>query len=62
MECPVCKTRMQMQRMEGAWVEVCMEHGVWLDKGEIEAIAHASKLKGKHEGLAENLWACTHHR
>jgi Zn-finger nucleic acid-binding protein len=54
---------MEMKRIEdSAWVEVCKDHGVWLDNGELQAIMHAAKLRGKGEGLAENLWTCTHHR
>ena len=56
MECPVCKQRMEHAKIEGAWVDVCKDHGVWLDKGEIEAIIEMSKSKGESEGLVKGLW------
>ena len=47
---------MEHAKIEGAWVDVCKDHGVWLDKGEIEAIIEMSKSKGESEGLVKGLW------
>lgn len=33
MECPFCRRRAQKQ-IEGVKVDVCEDHGIWLDKGE----------------------------
>ena len=60
MECPVCKDRMEHKKIEEAWVDVCENHGVWLDKGEIEAIMDSAKHKGKSEGLVSGMWSYTH--
>lgn len=61
MECPVCKQRMKMEKIEGAWVDICAEHGVWLDKGEIEHVIESAKEIGKAEGFVTRLWSATHY-
>ena len=60
MECPVCKARMHHEKVEEIWADICKEHGVWLDKGELERIMESIKHKGKHEGLAEGLYHHMH--
>jgi Zn-finger nucleic acid-binding protein len=39
--CPVCGRRMEQQVYRKAQIEVCEQHGVWLDKGELESILEA---------------------
>ncbi len=56
MECPVCSQGMQAKAVDDVKVDVCEEHGVWLDKGEIEALLESTKKKGQNEGLAKQLW------
>lgn len=34
--CPICKAPMQTQRNEAETIDVCEEHGVWLDRFELE--------------------------
>lgn len=60
MECPVCKDRMEHQRVENAWVDVCHEHGVWLDKGEIDSIMESARQRGESEGFVKSLWGRVH--
>ncbi|OGI93487.1 hypothetical protein A3A99_03885 [Candidatus Nomurabacteria bacterium RIFCSPLOWO2_01_FULL_41_18] len=60
MECPFCKQRMQVTKIENVWVDICKEHGVWLDKGEIDALHEAAKDRGKLEGFSDGLWNSTH--
>ncbi len=36
--CPVCHEPMAQHRRELITVDVCEAHGIWLDKGELEAI------------------------
>ncbi|MBI2084617.1 MAG: zf-TFIIB domain-containing protein [Candidatus Aenigmarchaeota archaeon] len=55
MECPVCKQRMQVKTIEDVKVDVCESHGIWLDKGEVEALMEVAKKRGEHEGLIKNL-------
>jgi Zn-finger nucleic acid-binding protein len=61
MECPICKQRMQLKQIEGIRVDVCEEHGVWLDRGEIEALMESAKKRGESEGLSMSLWHVTHY-
>ena len=35
LDCPVCKTDMKHEDEGGTLVDVCHEHGVWLDKQEL---------------------------
>jgi Zn-finger nucleic acid-binding protein len=66
-ECPICKRKMIVQGREALTADACLEHGVWLDSGELEAIIgrlrrgarmnteHAYKMgykKGYAEGMA----------
>ena len=36
--CPICSQRMKPQLHSGIAVDVCDQHGLWLDKGEVAAI------------------------
>ena len=48
---------MELKRVQGVNVDICEEHGAWLDKGEIESIIEASKTTGVNEGFARSLWS-----
>ncbi len=39
--CPMCGQAMRIERKQRIEVDVCPDHGVWLDKGELEEIARA---------------------
>ena len=60
MECPVCKQRMKLEKLDGVHVDICEAHGVWLDKGEIEALVESAKRRGESEGFAKSLWSHYH--
>ncbi len=36
--CPICGTKMQTQLEFGVTVDICREHGLWLDRKELGAI------------------------
>ena len=57
MECSICTLKMQVKSIEGIKVDVCEQHGVWLDRGEIETLLETAKSKGQNEGLAKSLWS-----
>lgn len=57
MECPVCKERMKHERVDEVWVDICTEHGVWLDKGELDSLMEMSKKRGESEGFVKRLWS-----
>ncbi len=45
--CPICKTPMQKRTIpQGLVIDFCDAHGVWLDVGELEAIAAAAAQTG----------------
>lgn len=46
---------MQVKTIEDVKVDVCESHGIWLDKGEVEALMEVAKKRGEHEGLIKNL-------
>ncbi|MFW6164293.1 MAG: zf-TFIIB domain-containing protein [Planctomycetota bacterium] len=48
--CPVCGEAMIKERERGVTIDVCDEHGIWLDKGELEAIRRsvASRQRIRH--------------
>ncbi len=37
--CPICGEHMQIDDTHGIDIDVCPKHGVWLDAGELPAIA-----------------------
>ena len=55
MKCPVCHKEMEERKIERAWLDVCIEHGVWLDKGEIDTIIKSANEKGQNEGFINTL-------
>jgi Zn-finger nucleic acid-binding protein len=69
--CVICGGRMTQQIQEGVAVDVCEEHGIWLDKGELpRIISHIRERghevrraamwrtyeQGKKEGRVEGVW------
>jgi len=61
MDCPICSKRMRIEKIEGITVDICDDHGVWLDKGEIEAIIESSKKRGEGEGFVNSVWENMRH-
>jgi Zn-finger nucleic acid-binding protein len=45
--CPVCGVPMDVERKENVEIDVCAEHGIWLDQGRIEAITKAVELRSR---------------
>jgi Zn-finger nucleic acid-binding protein len=45
--CPICSEQMHVEKIKGISIDVCEEHGVWMDKGEFTAITDRIKLKIK---------------
>jgi Zn-finger nucleic acid-binding protein len=44
--CPVCGKRMHIERKSGVSIDTCRDHGIWLDKGELEKITAAIRRRG----------------
>ena len=54
--CPICKEIMQKRKIpQGLIIDYCDEHGVWLDVGELEAIAASSVGSSGGSGQDESL-------
>jgi len=64
MNCPVCGGEMAKERKQDVEIDVCREHGIWLDKGELSRILINStkafvatagpaqqRKKGRYEGI-----------
>jgi len=51
--CPVCGEKMELVERNKTEIEVCEAHGVWLDKGELEALAAVSARSGRARGHAK---------
>jgi Zn-finger nucleic acid-binding protein len=46
-KCPVCAAPMKVIKRVSLQIDVCDEHGVWLDKGELEALIRRGRLGDK---------------
>jgi len=60
-DCPVCQKKMQRKnfmKRSGVIMDVCFEHGIWLDAGELRQIMEWIKLGGekKVNNEAETLY------
>ncbi len=44
--CPVCGEALQIDAKSGVSIDVCPEHGIWLDAGELDAIV--KKIRAQH--------------
>ena len=42
--CPVCSRKMVVERKGKVTVDLCPEHGVWLDAGELESICKSIRM------------------
>lgn len=71
-ECPICKQKMVPDLDYGVSIDVCAEHGIWLDRHELPAIMafvrsgerlvrkHAilkAKSEGRWSGAALGIWS-----
>jgi Zn-finger nucleic acid-binding protein len=45
--CPICGLAMHVERKEKVEVDVCAQHGIWLDKGRIEEITKAIERRSR---------------
>ncbi len=57
-KCPVCSKIMQRKNhlgRSGVITDVCSEHGVWLDAGELKQIQEWTALGGKKNALKDTL-------
>lgn len=45
--CPICGSTMLMSARDSIVIDVCEEHGVWLDRGELERILHSERGKAR---------------
>ena len=37
-ECPICKKKMKAEIFHNITIDVCPNHGVWLDSGELQTL------------------------
>ncbi len=44
--CPACGEPLQERKAGGIGIDVCEAHGVWLDRGELEAIERSAQARG----------------
>ena len=42
--CLMCDQDMQIDKYEGVHIDVCRDHGVWLDAGELEAVLNNLRM------------------
>jgi Zn-finger nucleic acid-binding protein len=45
--CPVCGKRMYVEKKSNVSIDVCADHGIWLDRGELDAIVMAARKRGR---------------
>jgi len=43
--CPVCGATMRVDSRNGITIDVCDEHGIWLDSGELDTVL--MRLRGR---------------
>ena len=55
MNCPVCSKRMEIRTVKSVTVDVCPEHGMWLDRGELDKITESARQEGWGDGFAQSL-------
>ena len=46
-ECPICKRKMQAEFEYQIHVDVCPDHGIWLDASELPAILDMARTEGR---------------
>ena len=51
--CPVCHAEMMLTKKGKVEIDACEDHGVWLDRGELEAMlqrsARRERIRSRHE-------------
>ena len=45
--CPICGERMQSVRRAGEVIDVCADHGVWLDRWELERLVAGHGVRAR---------------
>ena len=70
--CPVCGSTMILERKNDVTIDVCPDHGIWLDAGELERItasirkrawvrqraaARRARREGKRQGVFYGWWS-----
>lgn len=45
--CPICKEPLLSSTERGTTVDLCLEHGVWLDRGELDQLLSKVAMAGK---------------
>ena len=48
--CPVCGVAMRVERKEKVEIDVCAEHGIWLNKDEMEEITRSVRQRSRELG------------
>ena len=43
--CPICSKPLSAKLVDGVTADVCGEHGLWLDQGELQKIVESIKLE-----------------
>jgi Zn-finger nucleic acid-binding protein len=71
-ECPICKNEMAVDEEYRVAIDVCEEHGIWLDRGELSSVVarvksgeriqrrkaiRAAKRDGKYAGINLGIWS-----
>ena len=46
--CPACDAEMPAALVDDVEVDFCDEHGIWLDGGELELLAHGTVIEIRH--------------
>ena len=50
--CQICGARMQSVRRAGEVIDVCADHGVWLDRWELERLVGAHGVRARRRSDA----------
>ncbi|MFN9276340.1 MAG: zf-TFIIB domain-containing protein [Planctomycetota bacterium] len=50
--CPICGARMQSVRRAGEVIDVCGDHGVWLDRWELERVVAGHGVRARRRSDA----------
>ncbi len=53
--CPVCHKVMYPKEVKGIHIDICDQHGVFLDKGELQHLADEFKKEGFGQGFSSSL-------
>jgi Zn-finger nucleic acid-binding protein len=57
LRCPICDEPMKLEKHRDIHLDWCRDHGVWLDKGEMEAMLNNLRLDTEYLGkIATRLW------